>query len=67
MGLLDHDSEWWDRWTAGSPLWSSEGSAAPDEYSDGPFPIVEPKMRGSEDRGASAGSGDAGRDSRERG
>ncbi|OPG11241.1 hypothetical protein, partial [Microbispora sp. GKU 823] len=31
------------------------------------FPIVEPKMRGSEDRGASAGSGDAGRDSRERG
>ncbi|MBE3011733.1 DUF222 domain-containing protein [Microbispora sp. NEAU-D428] len=62
MGLFDHDSEWWDRLTAGSPLWSSEGPLARGEYSDGPFPIVEPKMRGSEDRGASAGSGGAGRD-----
>ncbi|MEU6414803.1 hypothetical protein, partial [Microbispora sp. NPDC046933] len=32
------DGEWWDRLTAGSPLWSSEGSLA-REY----FPIIDPE------------------------
>ncbi|MEU6411729.1 DUF222 domain-containing protein, partial [Microbispora sp. NPDC046933] len=33
------DGDWWDRLTAGSPLWSSEGSLA-REY----FPIIDPEL-----------------------
>ncbi|KAB8187778.1 HNH endonuclease signature motif containing protein [Microbispora catharanthi] len=48
-----NDDGWWDRLIADSPLWSSDGSLARDEYFIGRFPIVEPEMRGSERPGRS--------------
>ncbi len=52
------DDRWWDQLIADSPLWSSDGSLARDEYSIGHFPIVEPEMRGSESPGNGSCDGD---------
>ncbi|MEV7807134.1 DUF222 domain-containing protein [Microbispora sp. NPDC088329] len=39
------DGNWWDRLTADSPLWSSEGSLARDDSFSGWLPIVESEIR----------------------
>ncbi|MEV7802171.1 hypothetical protein AB0O28_04400, partial [Microbispora sp. NPDC088329] len=39
------DGDWWDRLTADSPLWSSEGSLARDDSFSGWLPIVESEIR----------------------
>ncbi|MEV4321911.1 DUF222 domain-containing protein [Microbispora rosea] len=53
----DGDGEWWDRLTAGSPLWSSDGSCARE-----PFPIIvpEPRQHASQDTSTVASGGSPG-------
>ncbi|WP_204052282.1 hypothetical protein, partial [Microbispora siamensis] len=49
------DGGWWDRLTSGSPLWSSEGSAAREH-----FPINDCGLR--QDASQDTGADSAGRD-----
>ncbi|MEV7808784.1 hypothetical protein AB0O28_38115, partial [Microbispora sp. NPDC088329] len=52
------DGDWWDRLTADSPLWSSEGSLARDECPVGHLLSGTPRRPGPE--GARDGSARAG-------
>ncbi|MEV4294039.1 HNH endonuclease signature motif containing protein [Microbispora rosea] len=72
MDLFDADSDrprrsnfsdgWWDRLTAGSPLWSADGSSAREH-----FPIIDPEPRQDTSQdGSRDGSDDAPRAGRDR-